>query len=147
MNTDRWETLIGKKDIVIDGALDEMFPDRKEPGLPHNLPLESYAGTYFHPGYMNLTIQVVESEANGKPGKTLYAERPDATWMMTYDFQHVSSEYWMVYLGLIHERSGNMREYAPAQFKIGPSGKVTGLEIGYRSDGALEGNILFTKID
>jgi hypothetical protein len=39
-------------------ARSRVFPNITDPPLPLPLPLESLAGTYFHPGYGNMTLNV-----------------------------------------------------------------------------------------
>jgi Domain of unknown function (DUF3471) len=113
------------------------------------LPIESYAGTYFHPGYLSMTLQVADSETvMGKPKIKLTARRANATWPIECQFEHVSGEYWLMTYRLIHNPGApGTRGFAPVQFKLGSDGKVSSMGIEWRADfsDVVEGLIWFDK--
>jgi len=133
--------------------VDDAYPHRANPPLPPALDLERYTGVYSHPGYENLTLRLYQEQETSGGGRNravqLVAERKGHTWPMICEFVHVSSEYWIVYLDMLYERSGNFRDYAPAQFNIGADGKVASLVVkfGFQPTGEVEGIIRFDKIE
>lgn len=65
---------------------------------------------------------------------------------------HVSGEYWMLYLYTLDAPAGVAnREYAPAQFRVGPGGKADALGITFisvePSQDTVEGLIWFERIE
>ncbi len=77
------------------------------------------------------------------------AERVNGTWPLHCEFQHVSSEHWIVYFDMLHERGGLFRDYSRARFDLGADGKVEALVIEFQdlSSGAVEGAIRFDRQD
>ncbi|KAL7622529.1 hypothetical protein AAE478_008036 [Parahypoxylon ruwenzoriense] len=47
---------------LADTAVEELYPDRADPPLPRALPLEDYVGTYFHPAYQYVRIELVKDD-------------------------------------------------------------------------------------
>lgn len=135
-----------------DKAIDKYYPDRPEHSIPPSLPLEAYTGTYFHPGYLNFTLELAEPGKTKRAGAALAAKRPDATWPTYNEFVHVSGEYWMLYLYTLDAPAGVAnKEYAPAQFRVGPGGKADALGITFisvePSQDTVEGLIWFERIE
>jgi hypothetical protein len=65
---------------------------------------------------------------------------------------HVSGEYWMMFLYALDQPDGaRNREYAPAQFRVGPGGKADALGITFLSvepeEDTVEGLIWFERIE
>ncbi|KAJ9151255.1 Penicillin-binding protein 4 [Pleurostoma richardsiae] len=145
----KWEGHLNQTDTKIKNAVDDLYPQRAKPGLPPALPIEAYVGTYFHPGYLNMTVELADAEARArKPQVQLVAERADFTWPVKCEFEHVSGEYWVMYIDLLHAPGLAMKEFAPAQFKIGANGEVTalGIEWRYIAEDMVEGLIWFDRI-
>lgn len=108
--------------------------------MPRALPLEAYTGTYFHPAYLNLTIDL--SDAEGQ----LKALRNSQVWQMTFDFVQVSGEYWIIYVDMARSPNLLNGQLAKAEFRIGANGKVAELIVEFLEDGS-EGSITFQKIN
>ncbi|RYP82795.1 hypothetical protein DL770_005505 [Monosporascus sp. CRB-9-2] len=127
-----------------DGAVDRLYPGRADPPLPRALPLGEYAGTYFHAAYRNISIEVIDN-SDGIDGKReLKAAREDFVWKMSFEFEHVSGEFWVIYAE--PRGSGGVRtQLGKAEFKIGSTGKVEALKAEFFQDGS-EGVVLFEKI-
>ncbi|RYP50402.1 hypothetical protein DL768_004077 [Monosporascus sp. mg162] len=127
-----------------DDAVDRLYPRRADPPLPRALPLGDYAGTYFHAAYRNITIEVMDN-SDGIDGKReLKAAREDFVWKMTFEFEHVSGEFWVIYAE--PRGSGGVgTQLGKAEFKIGSTGKVESLKAEFFQDGS-EGVLLFEKI-
>ena len=138
----RFEKLLAKQAAVWESALDTVYPDRADPPQNQSLPLEAYAGTYFHPGYQNLTLTL---QGSAKKEPKLVAEFVDATWPTTCDVAHVSGEHWLAYCGMVPHIP---QDYAGAHSEIGPNGKVEAfvLDLLGLNDGNAEGSIRFQKI-
>ncbi|KAJ1324924.1 serine hydrolase [Microdochium nivale] len=141
-----------------DTAMDDYFPRRAQPPLPRSLSLEEYIGTYFHPAYQKLVI--TRNTAGCRPGagdgeimggrgrqrrrREFCAAHNDRVWKMDFEFEHVSGEHWLVYIEFAHSPNKLMQQFARAEFKIGPVGKVEGVNIEYLEDGS-EGVIEYRK--
>lgn len=148
-----FEGLENKTETKLAEAIDKYYPDRPEHSIAPSLPLEAYAGTYFHPGYLNFTLELAD------PGKTtnrakaaLTAKRPDATWPTYNEFEHVSGEYWMIFMYTLDQPTGVVGEYAPAQFRVGADGKadalgVTWISFDLSGDDNIEGFVWFERIE
>ncbi|ORY62645.1 putative penicillin-binding protein [Pseudomassariella vexata] len=140
------------EDIVssIDNAVERLYPDRADPPLPHLLALEAYTGTYFHPAYQNLTINLANGSEtdihrhNTKP--RLRAVREDVVWQNTFDFEHVSGEFWVVFINMLKVPNGLNEEAAKAEFRVGATGRPEQLMIEFMEEGS-EGVIEFEKIN
>lgn len=130
-------------------AVDELYPQRPDPLLPRSLPLERYTGTFYHAGYGSVTLQLAPSTIYRSANMTtLVADLPDLSWKLTMNFEHVSGEYWVVYLNSSTVRNGLMDEAMPAQFRIGSDGNVKSLvvEMQYMAENMLQGLIEFEKL-
>ncbi|KAI0004426.1 beta-lactamase/transpeptidase-like protein [Xylariaceae sp. FL0662B] len=55
----RSQKMLERKLAEPETAVQELYPDRADPPLPRQLPLEDYVGTYFHPAYRNVTIELI----------------------------------------------------------------------------------------
>ncbi|KAI1842021.1 hypothetical protein JX266_011776 [Neoarthrinium moseri] len=121
-----------------DKAIDKLYPGRANPALPRGLELKEYTGTYSHPAYHDLTIDLGDD-----PGR-LRAVRVDFVWPMTFDFVHVSGEYWVIHIDMKNSPNALNGQSARAEFKIGPNGKCDQVLIEFLEDGS-EGVIPFTR--
>lgn len=114
------------------------------------LPIESYAGTYFHPGYLSMALEAAGSKSAAEdPRVELTARRSDATWPIECELEHVSGEYWLMKYSFIHNRSvAGLQGFVSVQFKLGPDGKVASMGIDWRSflSESVEGLIWFDKV-
>ncbi|KAL1913156.1 hypothetical protein Sste5344_000702 [Sporothrix stenoceras] len=137
----------------IDGALDRLYPDRVQPPKPPSLSLADYTGTYHHPAYQNMTIQLADEDDYSAGNKnyevTFTAERRDHTWPTLCEFVHVSGEHWLLYTDMLYERSGNFKSYGRAWFDVGADGKAHTLVVEFwnAADDTLEGSIPFKRVD
>ncbi|RYP15144.1 hypothetical protein DL765_005883 [Monosporascus sp. GIB2] len=127
-----------------DGAVDRLYPGRADPPLPRALPLGDYAGTYFHAAYRNITIEVMDNPDGTDGKRELKAAREDFVWKMAFEFEHVSGEFWVIYVEP-RGSGGMVTQLGKAEFKIGITGKVESLEAEFFQDGS-EGVVLFEKI-
>ena len=127
-------------------AREIFFPDAPKPGLPHALPLEEYSGTYFHPGYRNITF-VVTDPADYLPiaestKKVLHGSNQHE-WNVIFDLEHVSGEHFVAFANS-EMGSPMLQEVTTAEFVVGPDGKVS--RLGVVIEPALAENIWFDKI-
>lgn len=149
---------IKKLKAVLANATNRCYPSRPSPPLPLSLPLDSYGGTYFHPGYLNFTLQratdpEVQSHLS-RDNASFVALRRDATWPTINEFKHVSGEYWIMFQqrgGLVGDPTG-VTEYAPVQFRVGADGAVeamgvTWLQVTGADEDVVEGLVWFDKIE
>ena len=130
--------------------MDTFYPDRPTPGLPRALPLEDYIGTYFHPGYLNVTLELAtDADKVEEPKIELVAHRDQASWKDVLRFAPISGEYWMVYASMFGGRGTFTKWFSPAHFKIGADGKVASLGIEFRDISGSQSNglIWFDKIE
>jgi len=105
-------------------ARDICFPTLPSPVLPSTLPLASYAGTYYHPGYQNLTISLDVST------KTLHADRSSSTCPEHMSFEHVSGEFFVVTSNIVGDLNALFPQTYKSEFRIGADGKVE--QVGIR---------------
>ncbi|EFX04400.1 serine beta-lactamase-like superfamily protein [Grosmannia clavigera kw1407] len=131
-----------------DTALDRLYPQRAQPPLPPSLPLADFVGTYYHPAYQNLTLQLMKSNYSDY-GVVFTAERREHTWPTLCEFVHVSGDSWAMYTDMLYERSGNFRGYGRARFQVGADGRAGSLVVEFwdRDDDTVEGVFTFVRID
>lgn len=88
-----------------------------------------------------MTIELSD-DATGQ----LKAVRADFVWSMTFDFEHVSGDYWIIYIDMAKTPNFLNGQFAKAEFRIGADGKVSGVVIEFLEDGS-EGIITFEKVE
>ncbi|KAI8960471.1 beta-lactamase/transpeptidase-like protein [Daldinia sp. FL1419] len=125
-------------------AVEDLYPERADPPLPRALPLEKYVGVYSHPAYQNVTLQLTP-EDSGKEKGELLAVRDNMEWQMTFDFHHVSGEYWAVIIDFLNTPNMLNSQRAKAEFEVGVKGIVDKLKMEVSEDG-YEGIIVFDRI-
>lgn len=105
---------------------DNLYPSAPSPGVPLSLPLDAYAGKYFHPGYRYLTFEVRKhtDKATKESSKVLFADATDRCWPTTLRLEHVSSDYYIAWIASFHKETP-----VRAEFRIGVDRKVTQLGI------------------
>ncbi|KUJ14891.1 putative penicillin-binding protein [Mollisia scopiformis] len=101
-----------------------LYPELPSPTLPPTLPLPSYTGTYYHPGYQNLTIYFDDST------KTLHADRSKSTWPEYFTFEHVSGEFFIIVTKAVGDYHALFPQVYPAEFRIRADGRVR--QVGIR---------------
>lgn len=135
-------------------AVEELYPERAIPPLPRTLSLQEYVGIYSHPAYQNITIELIDgadATARSSPAKTqeqkaeLKADRGNMEWQMTFEFIHVSGEFWAVIIDMLNSPNSLNGQLARAEFVVGVKGKVDKLKMEFLEDGS-EGVIVFDKI-
>jgi hypothetical protein len=124
------------------------YPDVPDPALHLPLPLEDFAGTYFNAGYGNVTFAVCCDPAKDLPlakgTKAVLHADVKKDFELEYDLQHVSGLHFIAYLNS-PTRTPMIRGSVPAEFEIGPDGKVTRLGAAIEPLMGLE-KIWFDKI-
>ncbi|KAI1777305.1 beta-lactamase/transpeptidase-like protein [Hypoxylon cercidicola] len=137
---------------LADTAVEKLYPDRADPPLPRALPLQDYVGTYFHPAYRTVTIELAEggdsSSSSGiekKKKGELKAVRDNMEWEMTFEFQHVSGESWAVIIDFLNTPNMLNGQLARAEFVVGVKGTVDKLRMEFLEDGN-EGIIVFDRM-
>lgn len=114
----------------IETAVERLFPNHGS--LPPALPLDKYAGTYYHPAYQNLTLEIPKDNLQSEK-KTLVAYNPDATWKISMTFEHVSGEYWIMNSKLYHAPTTRvLADYAAVHFQPGVDGLLAKMGIEWR---------------
>ncbi|CAK7562938.1 MAG: hypothetical protein SEPTF4163_000794 [Sporothrix epigloea] len=147
----------------IETALERLFPVIADPPKMPALSPVDYTGTYHHPAYQNMTIQLARDSADynyddaSRPANsqgqsyevTFIAERRDQTWPTLCEFVHVSGEHWLVYTDMLYERSGNFKSYAKATFEVGADGRAHTLVVEFwnADDDSIEAVIPFARIE
>jgi hypothetical protein len=129
------------KDRLIErynGAKEKFYPDIPNPPIPHTLPLENYTGTYYNPGYRNVTI----FEKDG----ALHINRQDATLKVKLDLEHVSGDYFMAYIDSTLAPGLVFKEAVPAEFVVGSNGVSKSFGIATQPEMAEVARIHFTRI-
>lgn len=98
----------------------------------------NYTGTYHHPAYQNITIDILEG--------SLFAERTDAAWKVRLDFEHVSGEYFIAYADSISAPSLAFQEGLPAKFAVGSDGISQKFGLAAESEMGLQARIWFDRL-
>ncbi|KAI0129484.1 beta-lactamase/transpeptidase-like protein [Xylariales sp. AK1849] len=124
---------------MYDNGVERLYPNRPDPPLPPARRIRDYTGTYYHPAYHNVTIEL------GLARNDLRAIREDFVWQMTFDFQHVSGEFWIIWIDMKNSPNLLNGQLARAEFRTGVSGKVDELLIEFMEDGS-EGIITFERV-
>ncbi|ROW03036.1 hypothetical protein VMCG_05697 [Cytospora schulzeri] len=140
-----------RMDAKLENAISEYYPNKPVPPLSPSLPIEAYTGTYFHPGYLNFTLEVATPGSTTRSKAALTATRKDMTWPTFNEFEHVTGEYWMMFQYMLDNPGGPMKEYAPAQFRIGTNGVAEALGITWLSttltEDTVEGLVWFDRVE
>lgn len=122
-------------------ARETFYPGVSAPGQPCTLPLDAYAGKYFHPGYKELEIYV---DTAGEA--VLCADRTKATWAEHMTFEHVSRDYFVIKSDWHGDFAAFYPECYPAEFKIGADNKFK--EVGIRWEESMgDGRIWFKRLE
>ncbi|KAL7820596.1 putative penicillin-binding protein [Trichoderma gracile] len=144
----KWKEGQDKLAWLYENAVDVLYPERPDPVLPSTLNTSELAGTYFDPGYGNITLR--EEPHPDKPGeKILVADRPETTWKYSMHFYHVSGDHWIVYLPAPIYSGTKFKDFYAAQFKVGADGKAWGVEVlmESRADPMPEGTVLYRRVE
>lgn len=131
-------------------AVEILYPDRADPPLLPALPLHGYIGTYNHPAYQNITVELAvdDSRLKAPQRRPLKAVRDGTVWPSTWEFEHVSSEYWVVYTTPLNIPIQSYATFIKAEFRVGASGKADQLLVEFASSGdGSEGVITFDRIE
>ncbi|KAH6647997.1 beta-lactamase/transpeptidase-like protein [Truncatella angustata] len=144
-----WRQTLDQGNSLSDKAEDILYPGRPKQAVKPTLPLESYTGTYFSPGWRNMTITLIDENTmrNRRPKAQLRVHRPDSSWSFAGELEHVTGEYWILYSSFATLPVQPL-EISPLDFRIGADGKIAGLELefGNAPKGAGEGVVSFEKI-
>ncbi|KAH8808449.1 putative penicillin-binding protein [Xylogone sp. PMI_703] len=113
------------------------YPDTPNPPLPLTGSISDYAGTYYHPAYRDIKLYLKDG--------ALHADRENSAFQIALDFTHVSGDYFITYIDLIHGKGGIFKQATPAEFKLGEAGKPIALGIAFEPE--MEGDLIwFDKI-
>lgn len=108
-------------------------------------------GTYNHPAYRNVTIELADGGSSnsgserGKKRGELKAVRDDMEWQMTFEFRHVSGEFWAVVIDFLNTPNMLNGQLARAEFAVGVTGAVDELRMEFLEEGS-EGVIVFGRM-
>jgi hypothetical protein len=119
-------------------AKNQYYSDIPNPPIPHTLPLANYTGTYYNPGYRNVTI----FEKDG----ALHIDRQDVTLKVKLDLEHVSGDYFMAYIDSTLAPGLVFQEAAPAGFVVGSDGVSKSFGIATQPEMRIGARIQFTRI-
>lgn len=113
-------------------AKSHFYPNIPAPPLPLSIAPSGYAGTYYHPAYHNMTIQLAscssslsqEPSGGDEDSSPLFTiDRSNQTWGMKMNLQHVSGDYFIAYVDSTTAPGTLLFRHAlPAQFVIGADG-------------------------
>jgi len=118
-----------------------LYPSIPSPILPLTLPLHSYAGTYHHPTYKNLTIYLdpsvppnplPSSKPSTKPSThRLRTDRSQNILHEKLTFEHVSSEFFVARSKHLEDFGALFDDVYQVEFKIGADGRVKEVGVGW----------------
>ncbi|CAM1502046.1 Fc.00g040300.m01.CDS01 [Cosmosporella sp. VM-42] len=145
---DIWHGIIDKWVNDYNKAIDIVYPERSDPPLPPTVSPKELAGSYYDAGYKEVTLRV-EPHPDKSDEEILVVDRKDTTWKSQMRLHHVSGDWWILYIVMADNPGLMFREYVKAEFKIGPSGRPTGLEVEWwaRTSDMYEGTTLFKRVD
>jgi hypothetical protein len=113
-----------------------LYQSIPQPVLSPSLPLEKYAGSYYHPTYCMMSFVVI--------GTSLFADRSKQEISMNIRIEHVSGEFWLATLAVVN-RDERDNEAMRAEFQVSADGesRTFGIELEPMMNGE---KIWFTKI-
>lgn len=121
--------------IANETCSDFWYPAIPHPAIPSSVPLESYAGTYHHPAYQNISIglECAPKELEEESCRLkAHLETENSYFSYAGVLEHKSAEFWLAHL---------VREQMPAlpqpcvraQFAVDVEGSVTRFGLDLRS--------------
>ncbi|KAL7799198.1 beta-lactamase/transpeptidase-like protein [Trichoderma ceciliae] len=143
----KWKKTVDELAALYENAVDVLYPERPDPALPSTLAVSELVGTYYDPGYGDITLR--EEPHPHTPGeKILVADRPDTTWKFSMHFYHVTGDHWVIYLPAPMYSGMRFDEFVAGEFKLGVDGKASGVEVIWvnRMSAMLEGKVLFKRV-
>ncbi|KAM5346508.1 hypothetical protein ACJ41O_009513 [Fusarium nematophilum] len=141
-----WKKVIAKFEEDYEKALDIVYPKRPDPPAPSPVSIRDLAGSYYNPGYKTLKFRV-EPHPDKEGEEVLLDDREDSTWQVPMELHHVSGNWWIMYL-VNPKNNCSFCEYEQVEFKIGPDGKPTAVEVDFyaRIGEMYEGKIVFDRV-
>lgn len=143
----KWDKAKKQMTWLYANSVDIVYPKRQDPALPPPLAVSEFVGTYYDPGYGNITLR--EEPHPDKPGENiLVADRLETTWRYSMHFHHVTGNYWIVYLPTVIFSGVKFDEFVGAEFQLGPDGKPLGVEVTWENqlDRIYEGKVFFRRV-
>lgn len=104
---------------------------------PLSLELERYAGTYYNPGYRNLTIYYKQGQ--------LQIDR-NYSFHVHADLEHVTGDYFMAYIDSTSTPESVFQQAVAAEFVIGPDGVARKFGIAIEATMGITGRVWFERI-
>ena len=157
--TAEFEKDIRQRDNLLRDPIGMMFPTapKGKDKLPLALPLNDYAGYYTHPAYpnFNLTLgrrtRIPAGYATNNRNKDVLVSELHLEGSYVFEFEHVSGEYFVIYLGGAASFNRETGKFLPqqwqvskAEFRLGPDGRVR--EVGMLLEPKMEDKLIwFTK--
>jgi len=133
----KWRAEMEEREDAYENAIKIHYPNLPDPPLPPSIPLSNYTGTYYHPAYRNIKIEI-KNEA-------LFAER-SATWKVEAKFKHVTGDYFMVYIDSMTAPGLIFKEATPAEFSVGSDGVPKKFGLAAEPEMGVEGRIWFERV-
>lgn len=93
----------------------KFYPTIPTPAIPQSLPLKSYTGIYYDPGYHQMAVTISEDNK-------LYILRSTETWKIKITLDHISGDFFMAYIDSATAPGLVFKKAVPAEFKIGADG-------------------------
>ena len=115
------------------------YPSVPDPPIPASLPLQNYTGTYYNPGYHNMTLTLKDDQ--------LFVNRSDHAWKVSVDLEHVSGDHFMAYVDSLTAPGLIFKEAVPAEFKVGGDGVSTSFGILAEPSMGENSRIWFDKVE
>lgn len=151
-----YDGLLKKGEKALKNARRGLYPNaptKPEEKIPHSLPLDDYAGSYWNKGYRNISLALANTSSIYNPHsliqleQVLHADVLDKTVKHKLEIEHVNAEHFIAWMHPPNEGEGLLVYNAfKAEFGIGGDGKVA--EMGLRYDGMMgENKIWFSKFE
>lgn len=132
----RLQEMVSERRRKYSHAKSTLYQSIPRPIIPPSLPLEKYAGSYWHPTYRMMNFAVI--------GTGLFAGRSKQEISMSIRMEHVSGEFWLATLAVLN-RDERDNEVVRAEFRVSADGesRTFGIELEPMMNGE---KIWFTKI-
>ncbi|KAF7556511.1 hypothetical protein G7Z17_g1373 [Cylindrodendrum hubeiense] len=128
---------------ALENVDDILFPNRPKEPRPPSLDISKLSGKYYAPGFE--TYHFVERAGDeASTDMLLIAERTDLMWKNQITLRHVSGDFWVAYITIL-DGPRIPESFLAVEFRFGPDGKPSGLEMTFPDREKANGGKVFLK--
>lgn len=132
-----FKLLLLKKELRLRNSIQTLYPDLPKERIPPTLPLESYIGKYYDPGYGTLELKLVNVSSINNPDdmiksdQVLHVEVRNRSWEHDVEIEHVNGEHFVVWIHSPLKGQILFTNATSGEFRIGSNGKVSMFGVVY----------------